>query len=379
MSQRADSSDFPKDTSQRAYFPALDGLRLVSCLLVIVGHSFVFHPLASQMLGLSKMGVHVFFSLSGFLITTLLLREHTSNGRIDLRAFYIRRALRIFPVYYSAVALSLFLLWLFPLQLSRAFGLSGTWDLAKMAPPLLLFVANWIPQQLPTTLDVLWSISVEEQFYLCFPWALVLSRSRFPALWPILLGLALCWATRAVVAATSPESIDRNTLATGDHLLFGAVLAHLAHSSPRVASFLFRRGTLSQVGMLGLTFGFALLVPQSPAQHFVRTLVSALLSTGLVATLAFGNGQLGRILALPAPRFLGQLTYATYVFHMFAVGVAWWVAAQVTSDVHIAAPLRAALAIPPAFALGYVSRVVLETHPLRLKARFSWARASPDG
>lgn len=333
-----------------SYYPALDGLRLVCCLWVIAGHGFVYHPLGHYLGRLANAGVQVFFALSGFVIATSLLRERSRTGRIGLADFYRRRIRRIFPVYFAAVFLGLGGLLLLGERFARPFGTSlAQVDLTALFWTHVTFTANWFKLAGPTCLDVLWSISVEEQFYLVFPLLLILAGPR----WPVVLGLALAWVARAWLALHDPLGIYRNTLALADYLLLGVLLAVVSSRVPRV----------NTVGQL-LPFAAVLLLaawePSQPAAVWVWGTLSAVSCTLVVAGLAFGEGALGRALSRPGPRRLGQLTYACYVFHMYGLVVAWALVARLTADVIWAAPLRTALGAVLAFALAELSRRTLE-------------------
>jgi peptidoglycan/LPS O-acetylase OafA/YrhL len=148
--------------------PSLDGLRALSVLLVVVLHTLlardVFHlvPPIYFILGNGAMGVSIFFVISGYLITTLLLREREKASRISLRSFYLRRAFRILPPLYF------YLLFLALLGLTH--HLPGmNWREMVTA---LTFTRNYTPTSL-WAMEHLWSICVEEQFYLIWPTALV--------------------------------------------------------------------------------------------------------------------------------------------------------------------------------------------------------------
>jgi len=373
MSSPASTSQEAKDD---AYFPALDGLRLLCCASVVIGHSFVGHPIAAIASRLSGMGVYVFFSLSGFLITTLLLRELSKRSRVDLGAFYMRRVLRIFPVYYSALFLSLFLLRFAPDRVNRAFGPTlGEFQLGKTAWTHGLFLANWFDLKLPTTLDVLWSVSVEEQFYVMFPVTFMASARKYGALRSIVIGMVICFGAKIYLSLTDPGAIYRNTFATGDHLLLGALFAQILHVHPEKT-----RAALRRVGTLGEVLVFVLIIGScfpdakhfARIEHFLDSTASALVSTAAVALVAVRAGAISRFLMNAFVRKLGTLTYAGYVFHMYAVGVAWFGVAVLTKDVNVAAPLRALIALPLTFVLAWLCRITFEERILALKAR--WAR-----
>lgn len=143
-----------------AHFGSLDGLRCLSIVAVIWQHGPGF---TSSGLGLrGNMGVPLFFAISGFLITTLLLREHDRNGAISLRQFYWRRSLRIFPLYFAVLAAYCVLIYLFGRGNARAH------EFYKNLPYFLtytsnIFVPNW------ATFAAAWSLATEEQFYSTWP------------------------------------------------------------------------------------------------------------------------------------------------------------------------------------------------------------------
>ena len=140
--------------------PSLDGLRAISILAVLLGHvAFSCHFESWITNAYANYGVLVFFVISGYLITTLLLEEESRFGRISLSQFYLRRTFRIFPVAY------LYLLAMIPFVTMAGWKWVLVW----------LYGATYVPD-LPWNLSHLWSLSVEEQFYLVWPLVLVASR-----------------------------------------------------------------------------------------------------------------------------------------------------------------------------------------------------------
>lgn len=158
-------------SAHRFYVPELDFLRFVAFLAVFAFHTrnypaYAKFPAAINSLMLTmesagSFGVDLFFALSGYLITELLLREETSTGNINIRAFYLRRILRIWPLYFFFLGLAAALTKIDPEQ---HFGL-------KYLAPFTLLSGNWavilfgVPDSVA---NPLWSISMEEQFYLCW-------------------------------------------------------------------------------------------------------------------------------------------------------------------------------------------------------------------
>jgi peptidoglycan/LPS O-acetylase OafA/YrhL len=183
------------------YQPALDGIRGVAILGVVLLHSSIWGAMPEVVPG-GNLGVTVFFVLSGYLITTMLLREHGATGRIDQRAFYARRAARLLPA-------MLVLLPVYVLIFSRA---QSAAQLALTVGPTLLYLSSFVQAIWGAmgNLGWTWSLSVEEQFYALWPpvlgWLLGGGRERRAGLRGSLrrhpLALAACLATALVVIAT---------------------------------------------------------------------------------------------------------------------------------------------------------------------------------
>lgn len=158
----AATSSGEEPTASRAYFENLDGLRFVAFFLVYLQHGFGVEQAAGA-------GVAFFFVLSGFLITHLILAEVELRGRVDVRAFYIRRALRIWPLYFAVLT---FCFVVYP-AIKIAAGLPGY--IQNGGPlPYILFLGNFDVLRLPLgqgagSTNVTWSVSVEEQFYVLWP------------------------------------------------------------------------------------------------------------------------------------------------------------------------------------------------------------------
>ncbi len=157
----------------------LDGIRAMAVIGVVWHHA---HP-GFGALPMSRngfLGVDAFFVLSGFLITVLLLREQAAHGSISLRQFYVRRALRIFPLYYAVLALlALYFLTVKHSTQGQAF--------LQALPYHLTFLSNWVP--VDSLMAITWSLSSEEQFYLLWPPLLVWLGVRRAL--PLLIGFLL--------------------------------------------------------------------------------------------------------------------------------------------------------------------------------------------
>ncbi|WP_259071206.1 acyltransferase family protein [Mucilaginibacter sp. X4EP1] len=162
----SDITEIP-EILKTSYFPGLDGLRAVSIILVVISHVYYTSELAKYIRG--DLGVEVFFVISGFLITTLLLKEKVKFGEVSLKQFYIRRALRIFPVAYLYLFCLVILTIIFNLNTTLKMFLSAAVYIVNIP---LVYGRNWQTGHF-------WSLSVEEQFYLLFPFFLIRNPGRF--------------------------------------------------------------------------------------------------------------------------------------------------------------------------------------------------------
>lgn len=203
------------------HIASLDGIRAAAAMLVFASHAFASAPVPGS------LGVTVFFFLSGFLITTLLRREHEASGSVSLRRFYLRRVCRIFPpLYFMLIAMLLF-----------AMVMHATADLGTMAVfAQFLHLTNYLivtsgadAGLLPYT-SVLWSLAVEEHFYVIFPMLFLYLSSRMALhrVAAVLAGLCLLvLAWRAALALDPAIANDYFYYATDtrfDSLLFGCIM-----------------------------------------------------------------------------------------------------------------------------------------------------------
>lgn len=147
--------------------PGLDGVRAIAVLLVVWGHMARFPGSSGiESIGVARLGVTVFFVLSGFLITTLLVDERTRLGRVSLRDFYLRRAIRIFPAAYLYIAVAAMVAWFGWIHLQPGDVMHA-----------VTYTTNYHHER-AWSLGHLWSLAVEEQFYLLWPLAFLLAGAR---------------------------------------------------------------------------------------------------------------------------------------------------------------------------------------------------------
>lgn len=332
------------------YLPALDGIRAVAIVAVFGVHV--------RLLPGGGMGVMMFFVLSGFLITTLLLNERHNTGAISLRLFYARRALRLLP----AVVVVIMAACLVALS-DRGTVLSH--ETLHFAPAALFYVGNWQsavhPYFVGGTLAHTWTLSVEEQFYIV--WALVLAllikvgaRLRIVAM-VALAGAALSDAGKLVLWRGGTVSGDANRMygtdLAADGLMLGCALAVVIIARPRAAARVARVAVLPAAGFLFAVICFIhpLVGTFAQARAFdaavwpMCSVASAILIAYVVLVPA---SPLVVLLGSRPSAFLGRISYGVYLWHYpvliwlttwFGFNDRWWQIA-----ITAAASLAAALA-----------------------------------
>ncbi len=300
------------DFRARKHFDSLDGLRAVS-IVAVVWHHCSDHARWLPMLQRGFLGVDLFFVISGFLITTLLLRERERTGAIALKAFYVRRFLRIFPPYYLMLALTC----------GYYVAVKHDREFAREALLSALYVSNLVEGH--SILAITWSLSTEEQFYLL--WPPVLRAGPRAAPWCM---AAVVFASIAVACGAVPGVLALLGLAPGlmivQSTLFpislGVLVAHAAHDARGYA-------VLARVcGRSWSSAAFALLlcalinIPHADIQGLHRLAIQTCAAAWVVACVLPARHALHGALGLRALVRLGTLSYGVYLYHMVCRHVA---------------------------------------------------------
>jgi peptidoglycan/LPS O-acetylase OafA/YrhL/glycosyltransferase involved in cell wall biosynthesis len=301
----------------RKYVPELDGLRAWSILLVIGAH--MPDHASWDWLG-GRLGVTVFFVLSGYLITALALREEMQRGALCLRAFYVRRCFRIFPVYYLVVALHCFYI--------LALGIHPeTKPLLWDALPYLCLYLQEVPfffglhgvhAGIPFFQS--WSLGVEEKFYLVWPLLAFVFWRRL--LSPRILGTVVLLAALAVTPVLGIGEVA-NCLYPHYLILVGCLVALLLNDPAwfRRLRFLGTRPWPYVAAAAFLALHFA--KPHLPEfyWHFGDPLYAICIGVFL-ASLLLGDSLVGRFLRLGPLVFAGKVSYGIYLIHVLCLGLA---------------------------------------------------------
>lgn len=368
------------------YQPALDGVRAIAVSMVMVFH------LARPWMTRGGAGVDMFFVVSGYLITSLLLREQHGSGRIHLGNFYVRRFLRLAPL---SIAVVLVVLALSEIGVA---GRLGIFTLPATALSIIFYYANWwsiSPGSDMGPFGHMWSLSVEEQFYLVWPAVLIatlaiLGKRAVPAL--IVAGTTLVVALgiyRQLLFDAGPDGwslpavpgfryqdIYLGSFLRPDGLVLGCLLALV------LARFDVRRALdrlIPWIGFAGLIVAcVALIWTRSPVYGFGANLIPpwGLSLFNLGTTLALGwivlipTSAFARLLSIAPLRWVGRRSYGIYVLHPLVYRMfdtRWNVSSNLAGIARIVLSL----------VIAGLSYRYFETPFLRLKERFATRTKAP--
>ena len=358
--------------------PALDGLRGLALVWIVVYH-FTSGP---RPLPGGWVGLDVFFVLSGFLITAMLLDERRTTGRLSLRRFYARRALRLLPALLVMLAVWTALLLVLgdTTWFAATPGTEGPGAAVEVGPALrqvaivLLYGVNWVYAlgSGHAPLAHLWSLAVEEQFYVVWPWVflLVVRLSPQRRSWPVLALAAVSAALPFLLydggAGTDRIYFGTDTRAVG--MLLGAAAAFAWHRRRSTGTSARAAAPRAWLGV-GAVLAFLLTVGNVPLKSLAGPALMALAAAQVVPYLVDRPGSLlGRGFASPVLVWLGQRSYAIYLWHyLFAT---WLNLAPgwVSIPVGVAASL----------AVAELSWRLVEAPALRASKRFRPQAPRPD-
>ncbi|HVJ23920.1 MAG TPA: acyltransferase [Burkholderiales bacterium] len=329
-------------------FASLDGLRCLS-ILAVIWHHCGWQAAPWEVLHMGYRGVDLFFVISGFLITTLLLREREETGGVSLREFWMRRALRIFPLYYTVVALYALTVFLFERHSPAGQAFFGN------LPFFLTYTSNWFIQLDGRVIFYFaWSLATEQQFYLVWP---AIEKALGAMAIPLVVGSILL--VRQAVEAWAPDS-PWATMIVSIHpaILGGVLLAHVLHDPQGYA--------IAAKTMAQKWFGPAALVAVLVALSLDQRWMIWASMTLLVGAAVAREDHLLTFLRWRPLVYLGTISYGMYLLHLLCHNV-----------VKRALPGLELLWLPATIALTVLvaglSFRYYESYFLRLKKRFQWS------
>lgn len=397
------------DKKPNMYWPALDGVRALAVLLVVLHH---LGPLparpsfASELLGKLTswgwIGVDCFFVLSGFLITRLLIEEKSLRGTISLPKFYLRRALRIWPLYYLTLFVAFVVL---PATSANHHPTIQEWFsyVPRASMPFILFGGNfgiifdwkWLydfnklvtgswTNMVCAMLMPLWSIAVEEQFYLVWPWIMKRCAS-FRALSSVALTVVVSGiaASAAILWFLPKNSIEPqynyyylNTACRLLPIMFGALLAIAHFSMPSRFAEFGKHGLKIAFLTLGLFATILFCLPPIEKVTMLHTVTFAISACtfSLLLYLAMAWKPFNLFFSNKILVYVGKRSYAIYLLHVTCL---WFVRMFVCPMLHVKFftatewIVTALIGIPLTLLASELSWHLVEKHFLKLRHKFS--------
>jgi peptidoglycan/LPS O-acetylase OafA/YrhL len=376
----------------KTFFPHLDALRFIAFFAVFVNHSLIsfgyynpnptFKFIQKNFLSSGGLGVSFFFVLSGFLITYLLLEEKETHGRIDIKKFYIRRVLRIWPLYFLIIVLALFVFPLFKNAVPATFPIRFATD--QLNPWLYVTFAgnfdylwNGISN---VVIGILWSVSIEEQFYLFWPLIIAFVPKKRLLLTFLLIIAASTLFRFFCTNGGSLKIITYHSFSCVSDLAIGAVLAYLATNK----TFIERIERMPGIAIEGVYFvGFALLpfreyiwkfgIHYVHAAAILPVLIAAFFAF-VIMEQCFAKHSFFKAGNLKMISKLGTYSYGMYCYHMtvfFIVMLCYSSAGlRITGISPYQLMITSAISLVLTIGISRVSYVYFEKKFLNLKKRF---------
>ena len=373
-------------TQERFYRPELDWIRFLAFCMVFLLHGFAQAPTQYTALGVPESlaknaivplvsaggyGVDLFFALSAFLITKLLLMERNRTSAIHVASFYVRRILRIWPLYFAFV------------------GAVSIFELARNVNPPGYFVAHWffVGNWYTVTLGLrnsliehMWSVSVEEQFYILWPLLMARLNTKHFASALVLIYAGSNVLRASLVYLSYPDSVPLwcNTFTHLDAFIVGGLLATALHNRDIVLSAVVRAGLFLvafvvfwQLGQYPFAGYFSL--------YPLWTYPLAAFASGLSILAAIARRPTQSLsLVSKATSYLGKISYGLYVFHIPAIHLARYVFGAEDFPYDATWLLRASFAAVLTLVASFISYELLEKPFLRMKRRFTLVKSRPE-
>lgn len=378
----------------KVYFKNLDAIRFIAAFLVILHHAQWYKtkgglsswPYLDYMLkDTGRIGVNLFFVLSGFLISFLLMKENKETGDINFRNFYIRRILRIWPLY---LAYSISLIFLVP-YLLHTLGMGNGYDMHTVLVNLLfmaLFAVNIQLAFFPYNqgiMEVTWSVCIEEQFYLLWPVLILAFRNRLKQLFILMISIGFLSKTLCLVLpyffnVTSDKLFSINYVLLFDKLelfgmgMFAAYLLFNKEVFQRFFAVMMNKWI--QGIMLALTILVVFSIVRIPwlSMHYYDHFIHAVLFGYLMLMAVAPNSILH--LEYPLMKTLGKISYGVYLFHGPVCQLMLISLQKVfghAPDILVYEILYPALSVVITCVIAYFSYEFFEKHFLRIKSRFA--------
>ena len=306
--------NFGLTSYHQARIPSLDGIRAISIAIVLFGHLlgtryFLGRQSAVWAGDLGALGVRIFFVISGYLITRLILTEFARYGGISLTRFYLRRTFRIFPAFYTLLATVAVANWLGWIKLSgRDFLYAATYTI------------NYMPDR-SWEVGHLWSLAVEEQFYLLWPALMMLAGPR-RALWAAAWTVVLSPLIRIVILVWIPElrpSLGEAFHTVADPLATGCLLAGLESWMAAREKWKQWLGSPAAAWLPLVPFVLNMVPGAKLGVLLTQTLQNTAIAAAILRLVWFPDTPFGRLLNTAPMRFIGMLSYSLYLWQQIFI------------------------------------------------------------
>ena len=366
-------ANHPLASNSRSYYAGLDGLRGIAILLILGYHIFSFVPLFAY----GWLGVDLFFVLSGFLITDILLK--TRDNHRFLRNFYIRRVLRIFPIYYLTLIIFILIL---PALKEVPYN-ANYYNEHQLK--FWLYLCNWLfifksPEE-TFFLNHLWSLALEQQYYFIWPlFLLVITNTK--KLIAIVFGLlGVLILMRVLLWYFTPANMDLGLLykfSRVDGLFIGSALAVYLYNHSRIEG---KYISIIFTTLILLNIGFVL------SNHYLQLNMNYFLFLGYPSfAVLFGllvhniitqsKNKWTYIFHQPAMMFLGKISYGFYLYHwpiylLFFSGIKAQLQSFFSTGILLIEFLSACIITIMAMAVSLVSYLLIEKNFMKLKHNFN--------
>jgi len=383
-----DDGHSPLESSSlnRFYLPELDSLRFFAFFGVFLWHlrpipgwaiaaphKSVTETLVIALWQAGEFGVDLFFTLSAFLITELLTREKLQFGSIDIRSFYVRRILRIWPLYFGFLAAFFLALAILP-------GAHAPW---RALPGFVVFLGNFVMYRgvfVPLPLGILWSVSLEEQFYLLWPWVVShVSRRGLLVVAIFMWVFSIIFRWRLIVEGVPPRAIWWNSFARLDPLACGVLLSLLLGGSKFHRSHNARQIIAIAAVSLIVAAGYCAPREDNAAAFWIMLAypMGALGCCGVVfAALGMGTRPDSWIVN-PVLKYLGRISYGLYVFHATMIVLTLRLLRGLQRHPVPYSLIVAVVALTLTIGVAAASYQWFEKPFLKLKTRFQRVRSMP--
>lgn len=341
----------------KVYFKNLNAIRFIAALLVIFHHveqqkNFLHLPndVTNYVINLiGKLGVILFFVLSGFLISYLLFKEHEITGKISVRKFYIRRILRIWPLYFLVIFISLAILPFIDLFTYDAFPKSAVWSYLILK--IILFVF-FLPNMVISVFGIVpyaaqtWSIGSEEQFYLVWPWLIKKIKNRWLAITGVIVFYLIVLLVLEMLSSNKFINLFKNfwvsthidCMAIGG--LFALVVFEKSNVTAAAKKILFSK--ITQVITLALLIG---LISSGYFFPFLNYEIYGIMFGIMIANFAANEKRLFS-LENPVTNYLGKISYGLYMYHPVAITLSIKISLSLgTSSNYLVTPLATLLTV----------------------------------